>query len=404
MTKESLAAVVRHKALYALLIVALAGVALWSFWPRGIAVETAQARRAPLESGFTEEGRTRLRARYQVNAPLDGVMERVRVEPGDTVSSGAIVAVLRPSRAAMFDPANRAQQESRLLAAKSELLAARASEASARAEYARARAALKRGTALAKEQLIAQEQLDVLRTQDAAAAASLGAAQSRTQTIAVLRDGYQAALDLQGASPEHGISLPLRSPIDGRIIHRLVESETPVRMGQALLEIGDPDTLEVLAEVLTADAVSLKVGNPVRLLRWGGPAPLRGRIRVVEPGGFTKVSALGVEEQRTAVVIDLLDPPSLRAGLGDGYRVDAQFVVWRHPDALQIPVAALFRNGQDWAVYAVADGRARMRRVRIGHIGDDAAEVLSGLSPGARVILYPGDDIRDGSRVRSSER
>ena len=183
-------------------------------------------------------------------------------------------------------------------------------------------------------------------------------------------------------------------------MRRLVESATPVQAGQPLLEIGDPQAIEVIAEVLTTDAVRLSPGTPVQLTRWGGDAPLRGRVQTVEPGGFTKVSALGVEEQRVLVVMTLQDPASARVRLGDGFRLEAEFIVWQSPDALSVPTAALFRDGARWAIYAVEEGRARLRHVTIGRMGDDAAELKAGLREGDQVTVYPGDTVRDRRRVR----
>lgn len=400
---RALGASLRRRPVYVLFAAAFVAIALWSFWPRALPVETAHIARGSLAERFTEEGRTRLQRRYQVSAPLDAVVERIAVEPGDTVVAGATVATLRPLRAALFDPANRAQSEARWRAAESELDAANAAAAAAAAEQIRRTAALRRGQALVARQLIAEETLDVLRTEEAAGAAALRAAQARARSAAVLRDGHRAALALQGVADETA-RLPLQAPVDGRVIRRLVESEAPVRTGQVLLELGDPQALEVTVEVLTADAVRLQPGGPVRLLRWGGPAPLRGRVRVVEPGGFTKVSALGVEEQRTLVVVALDDPPEQRPTLGDGYRVDAEFQVWQGESVLKLPTAALFRDGTDWAVYTVEDSRVRLRRVELGRFGEDMAELRAGLPEGTAVVLYPGDSLRDGLRVTTVTR
>lgn len=204
-------------------------------------------------------------------------------------------------------------------------------------------------------------------------------------------------LALQGHPGE--TRLALRAPVAGEVVHRFVESATSVAAGQPLLEIGDPATIEVVSEVLTADAVQLVPGTPVVLTGWGGDAALHGRVIRIEPGGFTKVSALGVEEQRVLVRIALEDPVSARRRLGDGFRLQAEFVVWQSPDALSVPTAALFRDGAAWAVHVVADGRARLRHVRLRHVGEDAAEVAGGLQRGETVVLYPGDTVRDGTRV-----
>lgn len=400
-TSKSRWATLRRRPLYLLLALAVAAIALWGLWPRSLAVEAARVQRAPLTVSFREEGRTRLRERYVISAPVDGVVARLALDPGDAVVAGSPLAEIRPARASILDPANRAQTEARLRAVESELAAAWAAQASARAEHDRSAAALKRGIALAAGSLIAQSDLDGLRSQEVAAASALHSAGARVRTFTVLRDGTRAVLDLQGTTGTAGDApvLVLSAPVDGRVIRRAVESEAPVRTGQTLLEIGDPRALEVAVEVLTADAVQLRPGGQVRLGRWGGPAPLHGRVRTIEPGGFTKVSALGVEEQRTLVVVALDDPPDQRATLGDGFRVEAEFVVWQGPSVLQVPTAALFRDGVHWAVYAIEGSRARLRRIRLGHVGERAAELHEGLPEGAEVVLYPGDSVRDGQRV-----
>jgi HlyD family secretion protein len=396
-------AALRRKPLYVLPAAAAILVATWAFWPRAESVETSRVVRGPLAVGFREEGRTRVLERFVVNAPVDGVVERIALEPGDAVSLGSPLAVLRPSRGALLDPVNRSQTQARLDALKSELASAQASLASTSEERRRTAAALARGSALAKGRLISQSDLDTLQSQAATADSALRAAQSRVRTLTVLRDGTRAALSLQGADVADALSLVLRAPIDGRVIRRHVESESPVRIGQPLLEIGDPRAIEVVVEVLTEDAVRLRRGADVLVSRWGGEPPLRGRVDVVEPGGFTKVSALGVEEQRTIVVVALTEGAARYSMLGDAYRVEAEFSVWRGEAVLQLPVAALFRDGVHWATYVVDGGRARLRRVEVGHVGESAAQVLAGLEEGAVVITYPGDEIRDGVRVTTRD-
>jgi HlyD family secretion protein len=300
----------------------------------------------------------------------------------------------------LFDPASRSEAESRWHVAGDELDAAVATALAAEASRDRQHAALRRAESLSAQQLIAADQRDEIRAQAVAAESNVRSAQARAQAARVRRDSARAVLDLQGAASRGEANrLSLSSPIHGRVIRRLVESEGVVRAGQALLEVGDPSDLEVIVEALTADAVRVGPGTRVRLLRWGGDAPLRGRVQTIEPGGFTKVSALGVEEQRVLVVIALDGPRDKRSAIGDGFRVEAEFLVWEAGNVLTVPVAALFRDGREWAVYAIDDGRARMRRVEIGHFGENAAEVRAGLREGAHVILYPGDRLRDGARV-----
>lgn len=387
--------------LYLLLAGALIVLAVWGFWPRPVLVDTAEVVRAPLTVTFTEEGRTRLRDRYLVSAPLDGVVERIVLEPGDAVKAGKPVATLRPTHAALFDPATRSAAEARWRAAGDELDATIAAAAAAAALRDRLAAGRRRAEALATQQLIASDQRDEIRAQATAAEANLRSAQARVQAARVQRDVARSVLDLQGkASRDDGSRLRLSAPVDGRVIRRFVESEGFVRAGQSLLELGDPQALEVIVEALTEDAMRIGPGTRVDLLRWGGDVPLRGRVQTVEPGGFTKFSALGVEEQRVLVVVALDDAGKGRPALGDGFRVEAQFRVWHADAALTVPVAALFRDGEHWAVYAIERRRARLRHVQIGHIGEDKAEVRSGLAAGSRVVLYPGDSLRDGVRVK----
>ena len=388
-----------RRPLFAIAAIAALAIAAWGFWPRALEVEAGTVTRAPLTITFVEEGRTRLRDRHVVSAPLDGTIERVEPEPGDAVIAGDTLAMLRPSTAALLDPASRAMAQANAQAADKELAAAEASVSAAAAELERSRAALRRAEALARSQLIARAELDTQRAQATAAAATHDATRARRDAAIAIRDAARAVIALQGNARSDDARLPLRAPISGRIIQRHVESAGPIRAGQPVLVIGDLDGLEAIAEVLTADAVRISAGTPVRLLRWGGEPALKGHVRTIEPGGFTKVSALGVEEQRTVVVVAIDTPVAARAKLGDGYRVDAEFQVWQSADALTVPTAALFRDGHAWAVYTIENGRARLRRLELGQIGEDAAEVRAGLDAGSTVVLYPGDTVRDGMRV-----
>lgn len=386
--------------LYVLLAATVLALAIWGLWPRAMPVETAIVSPGPLSVTFTEIGRTRLRDRYLVSAPLNGVVERIELEAGDRVHVGETLALLRPANAALFDPGSRAEAESRWRTASDDLEAAVAAVAAADATHDRQRAALRRAESLVAQKLIAIDQRDEIRALALAADANLRAAQARVQAARIRVETARSAIDLQGkASRTSDARLPLRSPIEGRVIRRFVESQGPVAAGQSLLELGDPRALEVIVEALTEDAVRLSPGTRVSLLRWGGSTPLLGHVYTIEPGGFTKTSALGVEEQRVLVVVAIDQPVRDWQMLGDGFRVEAQFVVWHAPSVVTVPVAALFRDGADWAVYAAENGRARLRRVQIGHVGETHAELRAGLEPGARVVLYPSDQLRDGKRI-----
>jgi HlyD family secretion protein len=389
-----------RRQLFWLLLAVVVGIAAWGFWPRALEVETARIARGPLTVSFNEEARTRLHDRWLVSAPLPGVVERIVLRPGDAVAVGQTVAVLAPARASLFDPMRRAEAQARASSAMQAEASAAAAIVAAEAERTRSRVELRRAIALAADRLIARADLDAIRAGAASAEAVLRSARTQREAARIERDAARAVLALQG-TPGGDARVALPAPVAGRVVRRLVESATTVQAGQPLLEVGDPQAIEVIAEVLTTDAVRLSPGTPVQLTRWGGDASLRGRVQTVEPGGFTKVSALGVEEQRVLVVMTLQDPASARIRLGDGFRLEAEFIVWQSPDALSVPTAALFRDGTRWAVYAIEKGRARLRHVTIGRMGDDAAELKAGLDEGDQVILYPGDTVSEGRRVRA---
>ncbi len=382
--------------LYLLFALAFAALVAWGLWPRAQPVETARAAFQPLVVGFSEEGRTRVRQRFVLSAPVDGELQRIALAPGDAVRAGQPVAALHPSRAALLDPATRADAQARLQAAEAERAAAAAGLEAALAASTQAQRSAARLEALARAQQVSREQRDQARSEQEAAAARVGSARALLQAAASRRDAIRDSLALQGSGRRDGVPLSLAAPVDGRVLQRFVESEGPVRAGQPLLELGDPRDLEVVVEVLTADALRLRPGTPVQLRAGDEQQALRGRLRVVEPAAFTKVSALGVEEQRVRAIVEL---PGPQPALGDGYRVDAHFQVWARERVLTVPVAALFRDGEAWAAYVVEGGRAHRRRLGIGQIGEARAEVTAGLSAGTELVLYPGDDVRDGDRV-----
>ncbi len=382
--------------LYGAAVLALAALGAWLLWPRSVIVDTDVVRRQTLEISFTEEGRTRLIDRYTIAAPLDGVIDRVNLEPGDAVREGQAIATLRPRRAGLLDAALDKELRAQLRSAEAALVAARAMHDSATAELAQARRTAKR-----VETLAAQSQLSAQARDEAANAVTLAqshmeAAEANEDEARDRRAAAAARLEQQGRADAGGLILPILSPVTGVVIQRHIESEKPVGAGETLMEVGDPARLEVMVEVLTADATRLRAGGEVALSVAEDQAPLRGVIRVIEPGGFTKVSALGVEEQRVRVIVDFAEPPS---GLGDGYRVDARFVVWRGENVVTVPVSALFREGANWGVYVIERGRARLRQVEIGQIGQDRAEVRAGLKADEAVIAFPGESVRDGTKV-----
>ncbi|MCS6787409.1 MAG: HlyD family efflux transporter periplasmic adaptor subunit [Thiobacillaceae bacterium] len=386
--------------LFALLLV-LAGALSWGFMPRPIAVEIVEVRRGPLTVTIEDEGRTRIRDRYVVSAPVAGSLHRIRLKAGDAVQRGQAVAELEPLPVQALDARARAQAAAQVRAAQAQLEAAREQARAARAELELAQAELGRTEALARADFLSRAAVDQARARFERAQAAHAAA---TQTVEVARHqleqariAYRSIATLPASTAAE--RLVLRAPVAGRVLRLMRESEGVVAAGQPLMELGDPQALEVEVEVLSTQAVRIRPGGRVVLERWGGP-PLEGRVRVVEPQGFTKVSALGVEEQRVRVLVDLVSPPEQWRALGDGFRVEARFVVWEGADVLQVPASSLFRLDGGWALYAVQDGRARLRRVQVGEWAGPSVQITAGVEPGERVIAQPDERLREGVRVR----
>jgi HlyD family secretion protein len=374
---------------------------VYGFLPKPVPVETAPAARGPLRVAVEEEGRTRVRDRFVVSAPAPGYLRRITLKVGDPVGKGSLVAALEPLRSTVLDPRSRAEAEAAVNAASAAFDAAkeRARAATADAEYARERERrmkkLAAGDYISKDDLdqaeAEAEKAEANRLSSEAAVTAAGADLERARSI--LR--YSAAVD-----GDTGETVIVRSPVSGTVLKLHRESEGVVTGGEPLIDIGDPGNLEVKVEVLSADAVKLKKGTKVLFERWGGDGQLEGRVRVVEPAGFTKVSSLGVEEQRVNVLVDLTSPFALWQRLGDGYRLDTTFIIWESENVLQVPASALFRRGDGWAVFAMENKRAVLREVAIGRRNGLAAEIVSGLPESATVITNPDDTIRDGVRVR----
>ncbi|GIW97169.1 MAG: secretion protein HlyD [Pirellulaceae bacterium] len=395
---------------WSLLAAALLAVGYVLLRPQPQLVDMVELTRGPLEVTVDEDGVTRIRDRYIVSTPLAGMLERVRLEVGDeVVADQTVVARMQPTDPSLLDARAVAQAKARVGAAKRRLDAAQIEleRASAAEEYARKQ--LQRAEQLSGTQAIAPSDLDALRLEARLRADDVRAARFRVDIARYELELEQAALLL--TDPEQGPGSPgegetavleIKAPISGRVLRRYQESAAVLAAGQSILEIGDPLDLEVVVDVLSADAVKIRPGAAVRLENWGGTTPLRGEVRVVEPSGFTKISALGVEEQRVNTIVDLLDPPPRRAALGDGFRVDAHITVWQTDDCLRVPTSALFRHDGLWHVFVVdQNDRARLRKVEIGQNNGLQAEVIAGLKAGQQVIIHPGDAIEDGVWVRA---
>lgn len=382
------------------IVVLVLALLVYGFWPSATPVTIERVTRDSLRVTVEEEGRTRLVEPYVVSAPSTGYLQRVPWSVGDSVKQDATLAQLATRPAPVLDARQFASAQAQVEAAQAgvEQAQAEADAASAAASYAREER--ERIERLHREGTASQQQLDAVRSDARQATARETAAQHAVERA---RQDLRAART-QVAQFETGdgalrIRAPVRTPIDGQIVEIHRKSAGIVSAGAPLLEVGNPDALEVVVDVLSSDAVRIEKGMPVELTQWGGRQALQGRVRRVEPVGQTEVSALGVEEQRVDVVVRFAAPPEERPGLGTGYRVVARFILWEQGDVLQVPQSALFRHDDGWAVFAVEDGHAQRRSVTLGHRSGLQAQVTSGLSAGDRVVTHPGTDLSDGDRV-----
>ena len=379
-------------------IVGAAGLAL-SLRTPPLPVDLTSAVRGPLRVTLDHEGRTRVRERYVVSAPVGGRVLRIEMEPGDPVAAGrTVLARVLPGAPALLDARARAGAEAQVRVAAANLARVRAQRDEARESSRFARAEADRMRNLNAQGLATSQQLDSADADAHVKARALEAADAAVEAAARDLDVARAVLYEGGAQAGTRIA-EVRAPVGGVLLRRLHESETVVAQGEPLVEVADLADLEVVADYLSTDAVRIQAGMPVLIERWGGAAPLNARVARVEPSGFMKISALGVEEQRVWVVMTFADPRDAWASLGDGYRVEARVIVWQQPDVLKVATGSVFRRGDEWAVFVVDGGTARARTVTIGQRNDVEAEVTGGLEAGAQVVAYPSDQITDGSRV-----
>lgn len=376
----------------------LVGVALW---PKATPVETALVSRGPLMVTVDEEGETRVRHRFVVSAPLSGRILRIELEPGDRVTRGDVVARLRPEASPLLDARTSAEGAAAVETARAAVGRARAEEQRAQTVLGQARRELARARELGEGGLATKQQLDTREAEVRSAEESVQAASFALGAAEAELRRAQARLTPTTVDTG-GRVITVVAPADGVVLKRLRESETVVPGGEPLLEIGDPQALEIVSDLLSTDAVKVKAGARVLVEQWGGDRALDAVVRRVEPAGFTKVSALGVEEQRVNVVLDFMNPAEAFAALGDAYRVEVRIVIWESNDVLKMPTSALFRQGDAWAAYVVRDGRAAARTLKLGQRTGQEAQVLEGLDVGERVIAHPGDTLTDGARVTAS--
>lgn len=385
----------------AALVIAALALAVWFLLRKpALEVDMAEVTRGPMQVSVSDLGETRVRDLYTVSSPVTGEVLRIPFKPGAQVGVGAIVAEIQPVAPSPVDSRSYAETAARIAGLEAQLSAARAEVQQAGAAQRLAEADNARVAALTAKGFVSRAQSDAARAaRDRTRAASAAARQGEDAALHALQ-AARASLRGSAGAPA-GQVVRVKAPVSGAVMRVLHESAGPVVAGTALLELGDPSAIEIVSDMLSADAVKVTPGALVEIDAWGGEAPLKGKVRLVEPYGFTKISALGVEEQRVNVVIDLTDPAAARARLGHGYRVIVRVALWSAPEVLKVPLGALFRQGEGWAVFAVgSDGRARKVAVKVGHINDEAAEVLGGLSAGDRVVLHPGEKVADGVKVR----
>jgi HlyD family secretion protein len=381
---------------------ALLATLAWGFWPRPVLVEVATVGRGPLQVTVEEEGRTRVKDRFVISAPVAAYLRRIALDVGDALTQGQTVAVLEPLRSEVLDPRSRARAEAQVAAAQAALKASVEKVAAARAQAEFARAEYARKQKLRASETISRTLLEEAETLARQTAAEEQSAAFEVEAARFDLEAARTALQYSLADDTAimAVTVELQAPVASRVLRLYHESEGVVSAGEDLIEIGDPLQLEVAVDVLSEDAVQIRPHTRVQFTRWGGDAVLEGVVRTVEPAGFTKISALGVEEQRVWVIADLVSPREAWRFLGDGYRVEARFILWQDADVLQAPASALFHHDGQWAAFVVEGGRARRHRVEVGHRNGLVAEILDGLRAGDRVITHPDDRIEDGVRVQ----
>jgi HlyD family secretion protein len=383
----------------AMYVVAAAIVAalVYAWLPKPIPADIATVSRGPLRVTVDEDGRARVKDRYVVSAPVGGGLARIELDAGDAVGEGTLVARVLPAAAPLLDDRARASAQARLAQAQAAQKQARAQIARADAAAAYATGEASRLRELSRSAVAPQAELDRALMAERSGVADL--ASTRFAARVADHEVEMARIALRQASGKaSGDPVAIASPVAGRVLRVLRESEGVVAAGTPLVEVGDPAALEIVVDVLTSDAVRVRPGALAIIDAWGGPA-LDGRVRRVEPSAFTRVSALGVDEQRVNVLIDIASPRTLWEDLGDGYRVEAHLVVADEPDAIKAPASAIFRHGDGWAVFRVDGGVARMTPVTIGERTGREVEIAGGIAAGARVVVYPSDRVADGARV-----
>lgn len=384
--------------------VLLVALIVWGLWPQPQPVESATVVRGPMIVTVDEEGMTRLKRRYTISAPVGGQLRRIDWKPGAEVEAGKTpLAVIEASESDFLDARSQAQAEARVRAAEAAREAASAQRQRAEVAHKMFATEFDRVKRLRADNVSSAQEFDVAQMRAATGEQEMRAAEFALR-VAEYELQQARAVVSRGVAAQGGGKvepLTLTSPVRGKILRVFQESARVVPAGFALMEIGDTTDLEVRIEVLSRDGVAIAPGARVMLEQWGGAQPLTARIRLVEPSAFTKISALGVEEQRVYAIADFVDPVERRPTLGDSYRVEARIVVWENPSALRAPAGALFQRGGAWQAFVVEGDHAHLRTIKVGRSNGVETEILEGLAEQDRVVVYPGDKVRDGTRVKA---
>jgi HlyD family secretion protein len=393
----------RRLILWGILALAVVAGLFYAFRPQPVLVDLQDVGRGPLLVTVDDEGETRVEDVFVISTPLTGRVLRIESDVGDpVVANKTLVAEVEPADPEFLDVRSEARAEAELRAAEAARTLATAEVKRAEAELSYAASELDRARTLIRKDWISKAKLEdaerLYETRQAEVETARAALEMREHELEV---AHALLLSPSEAREAHDgcDCIPIHSPVDGVVLRVLHENEGVVSAGDPLLEVGDPNSLEVVVDLLSEDAVKVRPGQRVILDDWGGATPLEGKVRRVEPYGFTKVSALGIEEQRVNVIVDFVDPSEYRGRLGHGFRVEARIVLWENDDVLQVPQAALFRDHGNWSVYVDDNGRALLREVTVGHSNGLKAEVVDGLSEGERIVLYPSNRIEPGVRI-----
>jgi HlyD family secretion protein len=378
--------------------VALFGAIVAAWVPKPLPAESAIAARGAMSVTVDEDGQARVKDRYVVSAPLSGSLARIELDPGDSVKQGQVLVRIAPVQPALLDTRARSSAEARLAQALASQKQSQVQIERAQTNFDQAKTDLERNQRLFERGAGSRQEFEQAQINGRRTTAELDSQKFGARVADFEVEMARATLVRLPGSRETGSQLDIPSPVGGRVLKVMHKSEGVVQPGTQLLEVGDPAALEVVVDVLTSDAARISPGAPVTLDRWGG-SPIEGHVRRVEPSAFTRLSALGVEEQRVNVLIDLTSPRAVWAALGDGYRVEAHIVVWQSNDVVRVPASAVFRGENGWQLFRIVDGTARLTPVELGQRTTREVQVVKGLAGGEKVIVHPGDKIADGVKV-----